>query len=71
MVFCPKSDNFAVRIAMLCLSWYCLIWYSIASLTADEGKVLEWLKRHVWKACNRQNRFGGSNPPLSAVSYFK
>lgn len=21
---------------------------------------------HAWKACNRQNRFGGSNPPLSA-----
>ena len=51
MVFCPKSDNFAVRIAMLCLSWYCLFRYSIASLTADEGKVLEWLKRHAWKAC--------------------
>ena len=51
MVFCPKSDNFAVRIAMRCLSWYCLIRYSIASLTADEGKVLEWLKRHAWKAC--------------------
>ena len=66
MVFCPKSDNFAVRIAMLCLSWYCYIRYSIASMTADEGKVLEWLKRHAWKACNRQNRFGGSNPPLSA-----
>ncbi len=30
------------------------------------GKVLEWLKRHAWKACNRRNRFGGSNPPLSA-----
>ena len=28
-------------------------------------------KLHIWKACNRQNRFGGSNPPLSAVSYFK
>ena len=23
-------------------------------------------KTHAWKACNRQNRFGGSNPPLSA-----
>ena len=28
--------------------------------------VLEWLKRHAWKACNRQNRFAGSNPVLSA-----
>ena len=31
-----------------------------------KGKVLEWLKRHAWKACNRLKRFGGSNPPLSA-----
>ena len=28
--------------------------------------MLEWLKRHAWKACNRPKRFGGSNPPLSA-----
>ena len=28
--------------------------------------MLEWLKRHAWKACKRRNRFGGSNPPLSA-----
>ena len=28
--------------------------------------MLEWLKRHAWKACVRQKRTGGSNPPLSA-----
>lgn len=28
--------------------------------------MLEWLKRHAWKACRRQKRHGGSNPPLSA-----
>ena len=28
--------------------------------------MLEWLKRHAWKACKRLKRFGGSNPPLSA-----
>ena len=32
----------------------------------SQGKVLEWLKRHAWKACNRQKRFAGSNPVLSA-----
>ena len=32
----------------------------------DKGEVLEWLKRHAWKACNRQNWFAGSNPVLSA-----
>ena len=28
--------------------------------------MLEWLKRHAWKACSRQNRLAGSNPVLSA-----
>ena len=28
--------------------------------------MLEWLKRHAWKACRRQKCHGGSNPPLSA-----
>ena len=31
-----------------------------------QGKMLEWLKRHAWKACRRQKCHGGSNPPLSA-----
>ena len=33
--------------------------------------MLEWLKRHAWKACIRQKRIGGSNPPLSAESKTK
>ena len=41
------------------------------SCLPKQGKVLEWLKRHAWKACNRQNRFGGSNPPLSAFLVMK
>ncbi len=32
-----------------------------------KGKMLEWLKRHVWKACDRPKRFQGSNPCLSAL----
>ena len=35
-------------------------------LKTESGKMLEWLKRHAWKACKRLKRFGGSNPPLSA-----
>ena len=31
-----------------------------------KGEVLEWLKRHAWKACSRQNWLAGSNPVLSA-----
>ncbi len=30
------------------------------------GKVLEWLKRHAWKACKPLKGFVGSNPILSA-----
>ncbi len=33
-----------------------------------QGKVLEWLKRHAWKACKRLKRFVGSNPILSAFT---
>ena len=32
----------------------------------NEGKMLEWLKRHAWKACKPQKGFRGSNPRLSA-----
>ena len=32
-----------------------------------QGEMLEWLKRHAWKACIRQKCIGGSNPPLSAI----
>ena len=41
---------------------------STVSLKKKKGKVLEWLKRHAWKACIRQKRIGGSNPPFSAIS---
>ena len=32
-----------------------------------EGEMLEWLKRHAWKACIPLKGIGGSNPPLSAT----
>ncbi len=35
------------------------------------GKVLEWLKRHAWKACKPQKGFAGSNPVLSAKKFLK
>ena len=34
---------------------------------ASIGEMLEWLKRHAWKACIRLKRIAGSNPALSAV----
>ena len=32
--------------------------------------MLEWLKRHAWKACIPQKGISGSNPDLSA-NFFK
>ena len=34
-----------------------------------KGEMLEWLKRHAWKACIRQKRIPGSNPGLSAFTF--
>ena len=31
--------------------------------------MLEWLKRHAWKACVRQKRTAGSNPACSARNF--
>ena len=33
----------------------------------NKGEMLEWLKRHAWKACIPLKGIGGSNPPLSAT----
>ena len=35
------------------------------------GKMLEWLKRHAWKACIPLKGIGGSNPSLSAERFQK
>ena len=40
--------------------------FRIAKSARANGVMLEWLKRHAWKACNRQKRFGSSNLPHSA-----
>ena len=34
--------------------------------SVTHGEMLEWLKRHAWKACIPLKGIGGSNPPLSA-----
>ena len=33
-----------------------------------QGEILEWLKRHAWKACIPLKGIAGSNPALSAVN---
>ncbi len=34
---------------------------------ASIGEMLEWLKRHAWKACIPLKGIRGSNPRLSAI----
>ncbi len=36
------------------------------NIFAPVGEMAEWSKAHAWKVCNRQKRFMGSNPILSA-----
>ena len=38
--------------------------------TFPKGEMLEWLKRHAWKACKPLKGFAGSNPALSAKNLF-
>ena len=38
----------------------------VADLEKSLGEMLEWFKRHDWKACKLQKGFRGSNPRLSA-----
>ena len=33
-----------------------------------EGEMLEWLKRHAWKACIRQNRCTARYPGFESLS---
>ena len=40
--------------------------FALSLQTQKRGVMLEWLKRHAWKACIRQKRIRGSNPRLSA-----
>ena len=40
--------------------------HPIAQFAEREGEMLEWFKRHAWKACKLQKGFRGSNPRLSA-----
>ena len=63
-----KKNTFVAEIA--CRSHFlfviCVRFKKKASKRGSEGEVLEWLKRHAWKACIRQKRITGSNPVLSA-----
>ena len=40
--------------------------HPISKGVLEKGEVLEWLKRHAWKACIPQKGIRGSNPRLSA-----
>ncbi len=38
----------------------------VSNFAPTKGEMLEWLKRHAWKACIGQKPIPGSNPGLSA-----
>ena len=44
------------------------ITYLCTRFQQDLGEMLEWLKRHAWKACKPLKGFAGSNPAFSAKS---
>ena len=46
--------------------WYVARAHRKISEKASIGEMLEWLKRHAWKACIPQKGIRGSNPRLSA-----
>ena len=55
-----KKDNFSLPFHVRKIIYFC-----------GHGEMAEWSKAHAWKVCNRQKRFMGSNPILSAIfSYF-
>ena len=69
MVAKKKNNTFAGEFGVNCgnVSWFAYIFGNSAPCGDTSGKVLEWLKRHAWKACIRQKRIRGSNPLLSAT----
>ena len=46
----------------------CMLFFFCNFRTFLRGEMLEWLKRHAWKACIRQKCIAGSNPAFSAVT---
>jgi hypothetical protein len=40
--------------------------HALSRVKHNPGEMLEWLKRHAWKACKPPKGFTGSNPVLSA-----
>ena len=45
-----------------------MLYFFCTFRTFLRGEMLEWLKRHAWKACIRQKCIAGSNPAFSAVT---
>ena len=58
-----KKNTFVAEIAAI--SYFFRILHPISE-KVPIGEVLEWLKRHAWKACIPQKGIRGSNPRLSA-----
>ena len=72
VIFCSKWQKMQKkRKKVWQYDFFCVILqpitnFALSLFSKSQGKMLEWLKRHAWKACKRQKRFRGSNPRLSA-----
>ncbi len=54
-----EKDNLSLSFHFRKFNYFC-----------GHGEMAEWSKAHAWKVCNRQKRFMGSNPILSAFFLF-
>ena len=60
-----EREYFALLSDFYCLKM-CLFLFFCNLRLKFLGEMLEWLKRHAWKACMRQKRITSSNLVLSA-----
>ena len=63
-----KKGNFCYRKCLLLTKFFviCTRFQRVPLFLLKLGEMLEWLKRHAWKACKPRKGFAGSNPALSA-----
>ena len=66
-----KKTNMFKEKDKIRVSGYLCVGNKKMNIFAHFGEMAEWSKAHAWKVCNRQKRFMGSNPILSAMFYEK
>ena len=62
-----SRDSFSAESSKSCFLRFMEAGCFLIYIINRKGEMLEWLKRHAWKACKPLKGFAGSNPALSAV----